>query len=247
MQKPNLVLILNKVRTDNINVFLSDLVRVNPVMKDQFYRIITILASIAYFIPVVIILLKKIWKDSYFLFLGLYWLLGAVVNFVTLVPGLSLPSIEVITVVYNMVDIPFVLWIFWYTSSSSLLAKILRSIIAIYVIIELLVVFKLGINYEAIKYVIGAGVLVVLITVVWEITLYLQRMEHNNREKSMLFIYAAFLFEYGSYAIVYIFDYFIIPSDQVDKFLIYYISTLVAITIACLGFLIRKNNRLSTI
>ena len=216
-------------------------------MKDQFYRIITILATIAYFIPVVIILLKRIWKDSYFLFLGIYWLLGAVVNSVMLMPGIGLPALEVITVVYNMTDIPFVLWILWYTSSSTLLAKVLKMIIILYVVTELIVVIKLGINYEAIKYVMGAGVLVVLITLVWEITLYLQRMEHNNREKAMLFIYAAFLFEYGSYTIVYIFDYFIIPSDQADKFLIYYISTLVAIMIACFGFLIKKNNRLSTV
>ena len=215
-------------------------------MKDQLYRIITILATIAYFIPVIIILLKKIWKDSYFLFLGIYWLAGAIVNSVTLIPGIGLPALEVITVVYNMIDIPFVLWILWYTSSSSLLAKILKVIIALYIVAELIVVFKLGINYHAIKYVIGAGVLVVLITLVWEITLYLQRMEHNNREKSMLFIYAAFLFEYGSYTIVYIFDYFIIPSDQADKFLIYYISTLIAIMIACLGFLIKKSNHFST-
>ena len=112
--------------------------------------------------------------------------------------------------------------------------------IALYIVIEVILVFKLGINYEAIKYIIGVGVLMVLITLVWEITLYLQRMEHNNRRKSMLFIYAAFLFEYGSYTIVYIFDYFIIPSDQADKFLIYYISTLIAIMIACFGFLIEE-------
>jgi hypothetical protein len=215
-------------------------------VKDQFYRIITILATIAYFIPVVIILLKKIWKDSYFLFLGIYWLLGAVINSVTLIPGIGLPALEVITVIYNMVDVPFILWILWYTSSSSLLARILKVIIALYLITEVIVVLKLGVNYEAIKYVMGAGVLLVLITLVWEIALYMQRMEHNNREKSMLFIYAAFLFEYGSYTIVYIFDYYIIPSDQVDKFLIYYISMLIAIMIACLGFLIKKNTRLST-
>jgi hypothetical protein len=212
-------------------------------VKDQIYRIITILATVAYFIPVLIVIFKKLWKDMYFLYLGIYWLGGALVNTITNVPGIGLPTLEVITVIYNMIDIPFILWILWYTSFSSSLAKLLRLMIVAYIIIEVVLVLSLGINYEAIKYIIGAGVLVVLITLVWEITLYLQRIEHSNREKSMLFIYAALLFEYGSYTIVYIFDYFIVPADQVDKFLIYYISSLIAIAIASFGFLLKKTKK----
>lgn len=209
-------------------------------MKDQLYRIITLLASIAYFIPVLIVVFKKLWSDKYFLFLGIYWLTGALINGITKIPAIGSEAREVMTVIYNMIDIPFILWILWYTSSSSAMAKILRLIIPVYTVSELILVFSFGINYDAIKYIIGVGVLIVLIALVWEITQYLQRMEHNNREKSMLFIYAALLFKYGSYIIVYIFDYFITPADQVDKLLIYYMSTLVAIMIACFGFLLKK-------
>ena len=56
----------------------------------------------------------------------------------------------------------------------------------------------------------------------------------------MLFIYTALLFEYGSYIVVYIFDYFIVPEDLADKLLVYYISTLIAVMIACFGFLTKK-------
>jgi hypothetical protein len=209
-------------------------------VKEQVYEIITLLATVAYFVPALIVIFKKLWKDPYFLYLGLYWLAGALVNIVTEIPGVP---VEVISVLYNMVDIPFMLWILWYTSFSSSLAKILRVVIAAYIIVELVLVLIMGVNYDAIKYIMGVGVLLVLITLVWEITLYLQRMEHSNREKSMLFIYAALLFEYGSYTIVYIFDYFIIPPNQVDTLLIYYSSSLVAISIACFGFLIKKNKK----
>jgi hypothetical protein len=104
-------------------------------------------------------------------------------------------------------------------------------------------VLTLGVNYDAIKYIMGIGVLVVVITLVWEITLYLQRLEHSNREKSMLFIYAALLFEYGTYTVVYVFDYFIKPSGTVDTRLIYYTSSIIAISIACFGFLSKKNKK----
>ena len=207
-------------------------------MKDQVYKIISLLATIAYFVPVLIVIFKRLWKDPYFLYLGIYWFSGAVVNTITNIPGIP---VEVISVLYNMVDIPFMLWILWYTSFSSSLAKILRVVIAAYIIIELILVFSLGVNYDAIKYIMGAGVLVVLITLVWEITLYLQRIEHSNREKSMLFIYAALLFEYGSYTIVYVYDYFIFNAGNVDTLLIYYSSSLIAMSIACFGFLLKKN------
>ena len=212
-------------------------------MKDQFYKIISILATVAYFIPAFIVLFKKLWRDTYFFYLGIYWLLGAMVNIATNTMGMELRTLEIITVVYNMIDIPFILWILWYTSFSSHLAKLLRFVIVGYVITEIVLVLTFGLNYDAIKYIIGGGLLLVVTTLIWEITIYLQRIEHSNREKAMLFIYAALLFEYGSFTIVYIFDYFIIPADQVDKWLIYYISTLIAIIIACFGFLLKKTNK----
>ena len=212
-------------------------------MKDQFYKIISILATVAYFIPAFIVLFKKLWRDTYFFYLGIYWFLGAMVNIATNTMGMELRTLEIITVVYNMIDIPLILWILWYTSFSSHLAKLLRFVIVGYVITEIVLVLTFGLNYDAIKYIIGGGLLLVVTTLIWEITIYLQRIEHSNREKAMLFIYAALLFEYGSFTIVYIFDYFIIPADQVDKWLIYYISTLIAIIIACFGFLLKKTNK----
>lgn len=210
-------------------------------MKEQVYEFITILATVAYFVPVLIIVFKKLWKDVYFLYLGIYWLAGALINAIANLPGIGFPALEVMTVLYNMVDIPFILWILWYTSFSSSLAKLLRPVIVTYIVVELILVFTLGVNYETLKYIMGVGILVVLVTLVWEITLYLHRIEHSNRERSMLFIYASLLFWYGSYTVVYIYDYFVPPDDKMDIILIYYISSLIAVMIACFGFLLKKN------
>lgn len=214
-------------------------------MKEQLYRIVSVLAIAAYFVPMLIVLFKKLWRDHYFLLLAIYWLTGAMVNVTPHIPGISPTTLEVVTVIYNMFDIPFILSILWYTTSSPSLKRLLLIIIAGYILIELLLVFSNGVNYGAIKYILGAGVLVVLITLTWEITLYLQQMEHTNRERSMLFIYAALLFEYGSYAIVYTFEYFISAYNVMDNHLIYYISALIAIMIASVGFLLKQKNKKS--
>lgn len=211
-------------------------------MKEQLYRIVTVLAIIAYFIPMLIVLFKKLWRDNYFLLVAVYWVAGALINITGFMPGIPAKTLEVLTVSYNMFDIPFILSILWYTTSSQSLKKLLKILIAGYIIIELVLVFSNGLNYEAIKYILGAGVLLVLITLVWEISLYLQVMEHTNRERSMLFIYAALLFEYGSYTVVYTFEYFVLTYDVTDNLLIYYISTVIAIMIASFGFLLKNDN-----
>lgn len=210
-------------------------------MKTQFYNIVEILASIAYFLPVFIMLFRKLWKDSYFLYLAVYWTIGATVNFVTNLPTLGSATIETVTVIYNMIDVPLILLILWYTSFSAKLAKILKFVISAYIIAELILVLKFGLTYEAIKYIIGVGVFIVLVTLFWEIRFYLQQLEHTNREKAMLFIYAALVFEYASYIIVYICDYFVLSADYKDKLLIYYISTLIGVSIASCGFFHKKN------
>lgn len=198
------------------------------------------LATVAYFLPILFVIFRKLWKDSYFLYLAIYWTAGAVVNSVTNIPGLSSSTLETIIVSYNMIDIPFILWILWYTSFSSNLAQVLKYIIIIYIVIELILIFSLGLTYDAIKYIMGVGVLIVLASLIWEIRFYLQQLEHSNREKAMLFIYAALLFEYASYICIYIFEYFV-PADPADTLLIYYISTIIGISIACFGFSIKKN------
>jgi hypothetical protein len=210
-------------------------------LKEQFYKIVTVLAIIAYFVPMAIVLLKKLWKDVFFLLFAVYWIVGAIINIISFIPGITPTSLEIVTVLYNMFDIPFILAILWYTTTSISLKKLLKIVIGSYVVVELLLVMNSGVRYDSIKYILGAGVLMVLVTLVWEITLYLQRMEHTNREKSMLFIYAALLFEYGTYTIVYTFEYFILAYDVTDNLLIYYISTVIAILIASVGFLLKKN------
>ncbi len=90
------------------------------------------------------------------------------------------------------------------------------------------------------KYALGTGIVLVLVPVVWETIRYLQKIEHSNRQTAKIFIYAALLFEYATFIVIYIFDYFVESADTQDSFLVYYLSTLVAIFIASCGYLLFK-------
>jgi hypothetical protein len=206
-------------------------------VKHQLYQVVSIVAIVAYFVPVAIVLLKKLWHVKPFLLFALYWLLGGLVNLIDLFPP-GKRATEIITVIYNAVDMPIILCIFYLTTSSPAIRKFTGFAAPAYAATGLLSLVLRGINYDALKYTLALGLLLVLFVIIWEIIFYLQKIMHNSREKGLLFIYAGLLFEYGTYIVIYIFDYYLEGiSSQVDNFLVYYVSSLIAVGIASCGFL----------
>ncbi len=208
-------------------------------MKDLIYEIVSVVAIVAYFVPLAIVLLKKLWQVTPFLLFALYWLLGGLVNLVDMEwLHAGKRAIEITTVIYNMVDMPAVMAILYFTTSTSAIRKFIVIALPSFIVVELVSVFMRGLNYEALKYTLAIGLLLVLTLIVWEIILYLQKVVHTSRERGLLFIYAALLFEYGTYVIIYIFDYYLTHiSSTVDNYLVYYVSSLIAIVIATCGYL----------
>jgi len=101
-----------------------------------------------------------------------------------------------------------------------------------------------GLHYEALKYSMGIGVVMLMVAIVWQIVLFLQQMEYATREKALLYILGSLLFQYGMYLVVYVFDYFVkdLP-DQVDKFLIYYTASIISLVIANYGLMLKGLNK----
>lgn len=206
-------------------------------MKNQLYQVVSFVAVGAYFIPISIVVIKKLWPVTPFLLFALYWLLGGLVNLIEFIP-LSKPAMELFTVIYNMLDMPVVMGIFYFSTSSVNIKKFTRIAAPAYALVLLVNSFIKGLNYDALKYLLPVGLVLVLISIIWEIVLYLQKIRHSSHEKGLLLIYAAMLFEYGTYVVIYIFDY-LLPgvSSTTDNFFVYYISSLVAIGVATCGFL----------
>lgn len=209
-------------------------------MKRSFYDIISVAAIFSYFIPILVVLLRKLWRDAFFILFAVYWLLGGLINMPDLLPGFSEELKSDMGVIYNLLDIPLILIIFYYTSSSFMIRRYILFSLALLIAFEAVNFLIYGLNYDALKYSLGPGIAIVLIVLTWEIVRYLQKIEHSNRQSAKVFIYAALLFEYGTFTLIYIFDYFIPNSNSEDSFLIYYISTVIAIFIALGGYLIIK-------
>lgn len=189
-----------------------------------------------------IVLVRKLWYEPFFSLFAAYWATGGIVNLIDFVPGLASPTRQTIGAVYNMLDVPVMLAILYFVTSSLRIKRFSAFAFVVYAILELSGIIIKGINYDALKYPLATGIAFVLIVVTWEIARYLQKVEHSNKQNAKALIYAALWFEYATFILIYIFDYFT-PKEfydlhRNDIFLIYYISTLVGIGIACCGYLL---------
>jgi len=204
------------------------------------YQYISVAAVASYFIPLFIVLFKKAWNDKFFRLFAIYWGIGGIINMFDVIPGVSKETIHAIGILYNMLDIPFILAILYYTTSYTFVKKTAAASLVIILVVQVISILQSGVNYDSQKYALGAGVAMVLCIVIMEIIRYMQKVEHNTRQNAKMFIYAGVLFEYATYIVIYIFDYIVITEDRQDSYLIYYLSTLVAILIASCGFLMYR-------
>jgi hypothetical protein len=205
------------------------------------YKIISIAAVVSYFVPLLIVLLKKAWRDQFFLLFAIYWCVGGAINLFDVIPGVSRHLLHNITIFYNMLDVPFILGVLYFTTSYNFIRKTAVAGITLLLLVQLMSIIKGGLSYDSQKYALGFGVAIVLCIVLMEIIRYMQKIEHSTRQNAKMFVYAALLFEYATFIVIYVFDYIVIAEDRKDSFIIYYISTLVAILIASCGFLLFRN------
>jgi hypothetical protein len=212
-------------------------------VKSILFNIVSVVAVVAYFVPVAILLLKKLWPVKPFLYFALYWLAGGLVN-VLLVCPVPRETAATITLVYNILDMPAVMAIFYITTSSPAIKKFAGIGLLAFTTVELVNLLIRGLHFDSLKYTMAIGLSLVLIMIVWEIIWYLQKITHTSREKGLLFIYAALLFEYGTYIIIYIFEYYLDHISSVtDNYLVYYISSVIALIIATCGYLTKGITR----
>lgn len=204
------------------------------------FETLSVLAILSYFVPLAIVAVKELWKDNFFMLFAIYWALGGIVNMCDVLPFVSKNLAYQAGVIYNMIDIPVILSILYCTSASKQVKRMLPYAAAVIIAMEVVGIFMQGFDYDAFKYSLGVGIISVIAVVVSEIICYMQRVENSNRQTAKAFVYAAVLFEYATFIVIYIFDYYIETTGTVDSYLIYYFSTLVAIVIASCGYLLSR-------
>jgi hypothetical protein len=201
--------------------------------------VIASLAIVICFVPFVFLGFKKVRKVNTYRVIGIYWLFNGLVNFPILWPiqqdGIR-NFFQHVRDIYDLIDTPLVLLVFALASSGKLRKQVLLVLVG-FVIGECVLIGRKGYSFSW-PIVVGIGVSLILVYTVIGLWQYLKKMEPNRFDNSMAYIYAALLFGYGTYLIIYLLYYFRRSAsdyNEADTFLLYYTSLLLSAVVTSTG------------
>jgi hypothetical protein len=203
------------------------------------YLVIASLAIVICFVPFLFLGFKKVRMVNTYRVIGIYWLFNGLVNFPILCPiqreGVR-NFFQHLSNIYDLVDTPLVLLVFALASAGKLRKQVLLVLVG-FVIGESILIGRKGYAFSW-PIVIGIGVSLILVYTVSGLWQYLKKMEHNRFENSMAYVYAALLFGYGTYLIIYLLYFFRKSAsgyNEADSFLLYYTSLLLSAVVTSTG------------
>src|SRR4051812_40533424 len=124
------------------------------ISKSMIYQIVSVLAVGLYFVPMLVVLMKKLWSIIPFRLFALYWFICALAN---LVEFMHLPHqvLDLYTVIYNLLDIPVVLTIFYFSTTSPVVKKFTKIVAPTLLAAGLVNCIIRGFNTDSLEYVLG--------------------------------------------------------------------------------------------
>lgn len=206
------------------------------------FSVISNLAIILCFVPFLFLGLKKMRQVNTYWIIGIYWLFNGMIN----LPAIGLMQsaaghafLRRVNYCYTVTETPMVLLAFAFASQGRLRKQLLW-IMAGFIAAESGWLALRGYNPDSITGVSGVGLLLILSYCIAGLWQYVKKMEHSRFEESMVFVYAALLFGYGSFLIIYIFAHYRTGSaglsyNETDSFLLYYVSLLLSAIVTSTG------------
>lgn len=148
------------------------------------------------------------------------------------------PVLDIIARLYNLLDTPVLLFIIYKTTEIESVRKSLQKVLLPLIILEMAILIVTRFSAGMETALVFCGVVIVLFYIIWTIVNYSGKTSFKISSISYQYIYYALLFEYAVSIITVIYSY-ILPhkSNNADNFLIFHISTIVAIATASAGIL----------
>jgi hypothetical protein len=203
------------------------------------YAVISDMAILLCFIPFLLLGWKKMRQENTWWVIGIYWLFSGLVNLPEIPffqSNISRSWQERLAFSYNLVETPLVLLTFAFATSGRQRRQLLW-LFVLFIAWETALIGWKGYNLSSRTLLIGSGLLLILLFSITGLIQYVKKMEHTRFENSMVFVYAALLFDYGSFLIIYIFAHIHTNGNNngSDSFLLYFISLLISAAVTTLG------------
>ncbi|MCC6287444.1 MAG: hypothetical protein IT249_06130 [Chitinophagaceae bacterium] len=209
------------------------------MMPVAIYQFLSLFAAVSFFIPILLIWARRLGRNKILTWFGMYWCWSGLINIICSIEILNhSTALNIIERVYNLADIPLMLFVLYTTTGEESIRKSLRRILIPLLCIEIAASvvswFLSGVETA----IVFGGVLLVLYYVVWTIIIYSRRNSLTESHTSYQYIYYALLFEYATSIITVVYSYMVPEKANADdSFMVFHISTIIAIATAAAGIL----------
>jgi len=204
-------------------------------------------STFAFLIPPALIMLFKLYTNRSLLALFIYYSFAAVYNLmVQQVIPVSVDLRKVVGTINNYFDTPLMLMFLMFFCAERGISKTIQNVLYIFIAYELLIIAFYGFTVEANVYVLGPGILIVLM---FSISLFMRHIRITivqGKGLGKTLMLSSVVFSYGCFSIIYLFHYIQKIKAVNDIFLLYFITSLVTSVIMAAGLLL-VNKHLKTL
>ena len=206
------------------------------------HSLLGIISSIALFLPVVLVIILKLFSNRSFLALAIcYFIVGAqnlMRQSVFSVPKLVYQSMSLVD---NILDAPLMLLFLTFFSTSALMTKRIRTCIYFFLGFEATILIVFGFNVKAIRIILAPDIaLVVAISFSFFLRYVRLSVSHPKNTGKAVMASAVFI-SYVIFSMVFIF-YYLVKNERyhVDAELIYYLVSILSAFLMAIGILIEN-------
>lgn len=193
-------------------------------------------ATMALFVPILLVIIFRLFKNISLFALLLSYLLIAIYNLMVfhLLP-VSDATTRTFGIVSNYLDAPLMLVVMLFFCFDNFWKKIIYGMLAAFVVFELVVMFYLRFNLQSSTLILGPGTIIILLLSIYFFIHHGKMTIIQGKSTGKTFMTVSLLFSYGCFVVIYFLHYIQKTSAVEDVFLIFYIVTFVSAVLMSVG------------
>jgi hypothetical protein len=206
------------------------------------HSLLGIISSISLFVPVVLIIILKLFSNRSFLALAIcYFIVGAQNLMRQSVFGIPKVIYQSMSLVDNILEVPLMLLFLTFFSTSALMTKRIKTCIYVFLAFEAIILVVFGFNVKAIRIILGPDITLIVAISFSFFLRYVRLSVSNTKSVGKAVMASAVFISYVLFSIVYVF-YYLMKNQQYrgDAELIYYLVTILSAILMTIGILIEN-------
>jgi hypothetical protein len=206
-----------------------------------WYHIIGIISAAVLFLPIAVILVRRLYRYTHYQALLIYCILAFVNILVTEnIIRFSAEYKKILGVFNNLLDVPLMMIFLMLYSASKKQSIQMRVLLALYICYEIIIVYFKGLNREAVTLTLGPGIVIIFgITLHFFVRKVKQSLMQSKAAGKAVMI-TSLCFAYGCFGCIYIMHYILAIQDIPNLLLIFYMVSIIYSSVLSAGLIIES-------